>query len=124
MRRAAAWQPSAVPVLPSPARRNTHQFSSHHLPSFVFVALACAVLCVAGVAGMAVGLLSWAHQQLGTTLGALKSWPTTQAMVDQVKALLDQAVPKSAKKQPPSVLVLGALGRCGMLPAAVSSPSL
>lgn len=67
----------------------------------------------AGVAGMAVGLLAWAHQKLGTPVPApLTSWPSALDMAKDIKAKIDEAVAKTGAS-PPTSLVLGALGRCG-----------
>lgn len=63
----------------------------------------------AGIAGMAVAILNWCQQRLGDApLPAIKSWPSTQKLVDDVKARLAQV-----GGQLPSTLVLGALGRVG-----------
>jgi len=66
----------------------------------------------AGVAGMALGILQWAlqHTPGSKPLKNLKSWKTTQDMVNHVKEALTKA---TEKKGQPKALVLGALGRCG-----------
>lgn len=66
----------------------------------------------AGMVGMAVGLLAWAHQQLGLPVKALTSWKSTAAMIDGVKDLLKRACEKTGKPMP-TTIVIGALGRCG-----------
>lgn len=66
----------------------------------------------AGVNGCAVGILAWCLQQTGKgPLGELKSWPSIDAMIDEVKKNLEPAVKAYGKL--PRVHVLGALGRCG-----------
>jgi saccharopine dehydrogenase (NAD+, L-lysine-forming) len=61
----------------------------------------------AGFAGMAVGLIVWAHQKLGKPVNKLEPFSHKNDLVHYVNALLDQVGSR------PAVLVLGALGRCG-----------
>jgi saccharopine dehydrogenase (NAD+, L-lysine-forming) len=66
----------------------------------------------AGIVGSALGILTWAVKVLGESMPPLKSWSGSQALVATVKSYLDRAVAKNGGALP-SVLVLGALGRCG-----------
>lgn len=61
----------------------------------------------AGFAGMAVGLMAWAHQKLGKPLPALEPYSHKDDLIQHVNNLLNQVGSR------PKVLVLGALGRCG-----------
>jgi len=67
----------------------------------------------AGYAGMAVGLIVWARQQLalknGTAMSVEKLHPYLQKedLISEIRSLLDQV------GRIPKVLVIGALGRCG-----------
>jgi alanine dehydrogenase len=68
----------------------------------------------AGIVGMALALLQWAEQQTKGSLNSrvpLKSWKSTAALIADVKEELQRA--HAAVGRLPSVLVLGALGRCG-----------
>jgi saccharopine dehydrogenase (NAD+, L-lysine-forming) len=58
--------------------------------------------------------LNWSHQLLnkGETLPAVSSYPNDKELVSTVKASLDKALPLNDGKLP-TVLVIGALGRCG-----------
>lgn len=67
---------------------------------------------------MALGLLQWAYQQRtpSQTISDLKSWKTTDLLVAEVKKALAEVADKKAGaggQAQPSVIVLGALGRCG-----------
>jgi saccharopine dehydrogenase (NAD+, L-lysine-forming) len=72
----------------------------------------------AGLVGMALGLLQWCARQPGgrpLTL-PLQPWSSIQHMVDSVSAELKRVCGSgsgSGGVTPPSVLVLGAKGRCG-----------
>ncbi|WP_439124298.1 saccharopine dehydrogenase [Marivita sp.] len=59
----------------------------------------------AGYAGAAVSLLAYAAQQADAPCPSVNTWPSSQAMRDDVKAALDGATPNA--------LVIGALGRVG-----------
>eukprot|EP01116_Phalansterium_solitarium_P002123 TRINITY_DN11977_c0_g1_i1.p2 TRINITY_DN11977_c0_g1~~TRINITY_DN11977_c0_g1_i1.p2 ORF type:complete len:370 (-),score=110.81 TRINITY_DN11977_c0_g1_i1:693-1802(-) len=66
----------------------------------------------AGFNGMALGLKQWAVQQLGqASMGPLDFFPSSQSLVDDVRAALDAAAQATGRR--PKVLVVGALGRCG-----------
>jgi saccharopine dehydrogenase (NAD+, L-lysine forming) len=72
----------------------------------------------AGLAGMAIGLLSWAKQQLSLKKGdgsllpnPIPYFESTEAMIAEIKKNL-QAV-TSLGVSLPKVIIIGALGRCG-----------
>lgn len=68
----------------------------------------------AGFAGAALGLKDWAFKQLHSdeeNLGGVSPYPNEQALISDIKSELDQAVQKAGRK--PTVLIIGALGRCG-----------
>src|SRR5690348_11992279 len=63
---------------------------------------------------MAIGIMTWCHQQLdeqNLPLPALSYHPTFDSLVSSVKSMLERAIAKS--KRTPSLLVIGAGGRCG-----------
>ncbi|KAK9368041.1 hypothetical protein V1509DRAFT_624083 [Lipomyces kononenkoae] len=67
----------------------------------------------AGFAGAAVGLLNWAWQlEHEEPLPAVDWYPNEAALIADVKKAVEDAVSRTGAK-PPSVLVIGALGRCG-----------
>lgn len=67
----------------------------------------------AGIVGMAVGLLQWCEAKGSkAALGPLSSWKSKQALVDDVSAKIKK-VQAETGCEPPSSLVIGALGRCG-----------
>ncbi|RYP83583.1 hypothetical protein DL770_005367 [Monosporascus sp. CRB-9-2] len=68
----------------------------------------------AGYAGAAIALFSWAHQVLhpDTPQGPVPSFDDTPALVDYVKSALEPAI-KANGGQPPKIIIIGALGRCG-----------
>lgn len=68
----------------------------------------------AGYAGMAVGLITWARQQLALrdkcrqmTVQKLHPYHDKEQLIADIRSLLDQV------GKTPKVLVIGALGRCG-----------
>jgi len=66
----------------------------------------------AGFIGMAVGLKQWARQQLnGQVLNQLHYYEDSDSLVREVRGELQQVYEKTQKK--PTVLIMGALGRCG-----------
>lgn len=65
----------------------------------------------AGIVGAALGILEWSVKVLGEQMPKLNYWSSSEAMVADVKSYLDRAVAKAGRS--PSILVLGALGRCG-----------
>lgn len=68
----------------------------------------------AGVVGMALGILQWCHQQMGTPMTELSSWKETQALVDEVKDMVNKVrEAKGLDENSPTTHVVGALGRCG-----------
>lgn len=69
----------------------------------------------AGYAGAAIAILAWAHQlaQSETLLPAIPSFPSQSALVDTVTNSLLSAIDIHNNGQPPGVLIIGALGRCG-----------
>eukprot|EP00455_Lapot_gusevi_P041745 TRINITY_DN487_c0_g1_i2.p1 TRINITY_DN487_c0_g1~~TRINITY_DN487_c0_g1_i2.p1 ORF type:complete len:752 (-),score=283.03 TRINITY_DN487_c0_g1_i2:107-2206(-) len=62
----------------------------------------------AGIAGMAVAILTWVHQQHGTVVPPLRSWSSLPQMIEDLRAGV-----ASTGKPVPTALVLGALGRVG-----------
>lgn len=69
----------------------------------------------AGYAGAAIAILAWAHQLAHpeTPLQAIPNFPNQYAVVDTVANSLLSSVDKYNSRQPPSIVVIGALGRCG-----------
>ncbi|KAH7323144.1 alanine dehydrogenase [Stachybotrys elegans] len=67
----------------------------------------------AGYAGAALALYNWAHQLLhpDTPQGPVPMFDNAQALIDYVKAALEPAI--KANGQPPQIIIIGALGRCG-----------
>lgn len=62
----------------------------------------------AGQMGAALGIKAWCHQKLGEAAPAAAPWDDLQHCVGDLRALLARV-----GGAPPSMLVLGALGRCG-----------
>ena len=69
----------------------------------------------AGIAGMALGLFTWAHQKLSndTHVKGVDAWPSTQALIADVTAAMNQVFKTYPSIEPPHCLVIGALGRVG-----------
>lgn len=65
----------------------------------------------AGFAGAAVGVLAWADQLLGKTLGVLEPYPNEGELIEEIKKKVEQVKGKIGRN--PRALVIGALGRCG-----------
>jgi len=67
----------------------------------------------AGLAGCALGILVWCHQQVSvdTPFPSVRPYPTVDALVTQVSRTLALVVEKTGKQ--PKVHVMGAKGRCG-----------
>ncbi|KAK3750547.1 hypothetical protein QZH41_011077, partial [Actinostola sp. cb2023] len=69
---------------------------------------------IAGALGMALGVAAWCYQNLGCDMPVVKPFESETQMVEHTKALLKQvADTKGVSEVYPSVLVIGALGRCG-----------
>ncbi|TPX33781.1 saccharopine dehydrogenase (NAD+, L-lysine-forming) [Synchytrium microbalum] len=68
----------------------------------------------AGFAGSAMGIDLWAHQQLSpnTDYPPTKPYPNDKELIQYIKTRLDAATALNNNKQP-TVMVMGALGRCG-----------
>ncbi|KAI9805276.1 MAG: hypothetical protein M1833_005729 [Piccolia ochrophora] len=71
----------------------------------------------AGYAGAAIALVAWSHQLTHPVGEPLRSIPISDyesesAVVKSVKSALSSSLPNNAG-QPPRVLIIGALGRCG-----------
>lgn len=68
----------------------------------------------AGYSGAAIALLNWAHQLSTPTepLPGVSSYPNDKELVTTVKEAIEKALPINGDKLP-TVLVIGALGRCG-----------
>ena len=83
----------------------------------------------AGYAGAAIALMAWAHQLAHpeTPLPSIPKYPSQSAVVSAVKTALSSAVSNHHANEPPRVLIIGALGRCGSgavdLCTAVGIPS-
>lgn len=69
----------------------------------------------AGYAGAAIALLAWAHQlaHLEEPLPAIPSFPSQSAVVDSITTSLLSSIDIHNNGQPPTVIIIGALGRCG-----------
>jgi len=65
----------------------------------------------AGFIGMAVGFKNWCAQQRGETLNKLEYYPDSETLIQEIKEELEDIYNKTKRK--PSVLIMGALGRCG-----------
>lgn len=66
----------------------------------------------AGQMGAALGIRAWCHQQLGLEMPAATPWASLDECIGELKTLLEKVVDAAGAKFP-SVLVIGALGRCG-----------
>lgn len=68
----------------------------------------------AGYAGVAIALLSWAHQILhpGSALGPVPVFDSAADLISHVKSALEPAL-QANQGVYPRVIVIGALGRCG-----------
>lgn len=66
---------------------------------------------MAGFAGAAVGLMSYAAIHDSGKLGVITDFPNEAAMIAHVSGALKKAEQKAGRK--PKVLIMGALGRCG-----------
>lgn len=69
----------------------------------------------AGYAGAAIALLAWAHQLAHpeTPLPAIPNFPSHFAVVESISPKLMSSVDTYNNGQPPTVVITGALGRCG-----------
>ncbi|KAG9770301.1 Saccharopine dehydrogenase [NAD(+), L-lysine-forming] [Exophiala dermatitidis] len=68
----------------------------------------------AGYAGAALAIMAWAHQLQNPTakqMPGVSSYPNQDLLVDDVKAKMAEGEKIAGRK--PTVLVIGALGRCG-----------
>jgi len=66
----------------------------------------------AGFCGMALGLKQWCQNQLdGTVLGSVSDYAQSEALIQEIRRDLTKIRETSGKV--PTVMVLGALGRCG-----------
>ncbi|KAL9599694.1 MAG: hypothetical protein Q9219_003682 [cf. Caloplaca sp. 3 TL-2023] len=65
----------------------------------------------AGYCGAALALLTWAHQLLhpSSPLPSISAYPNESTLISTLKKSLSAALPS----QPPRILIIGALGRCG-----------
>ncbi|CAH3191906.1 unnamed protein product [Porites evermanni] len=71
---------------------------------------------MAGLCGMAVGVIAWCHQQLNpdVALPSVSAYDNEDSMLNFVKSQLqDIAKKRGVAKVFPRILVVGALGRCG-----------
>ncbi|KAI9773580.1 MAG: hypothetical protein M1840_006854 [Geoglossum simile] len=67
----------------------------------------------AGYAGAAIALLAWSHQVVEPTpLPSIRKYPSATALLEDVNTSLTSALPHN-NNQHPSILIMGALGRCG-----------
>ncbi|KAI9277762.1 hypothetical protein BY458DRAFT_432790 [Sporodiniella umbellata] len=69
---------------------------------------------MAGFAGAAVCVEGWAEQKLnpGQPLGPLKPYPNEKALISHIQSKFQRAVALN-RDQVPTLMVMGALGRCG-----------
>lgn len=69
----------------------------------------------AGYAGAAIAILAWSHQLAhpDTLLPAIPSFSSQHAVVDSVTTSLSSSIDIYNNGQPPRILIIGALGRCG-----------
>lgn len=69
----------------------------------------------AGYAGAAIAILAWSHQlaQPDTPLPAIPSFSSQSAVIDTVTTSLMSSIYIYNNGQPPRILIIGALGRCG-----------
>lgn len=76
---------------------------------------------MAGFTGAAVGLMQWCHAQInnGGALPAITPFKNEAEMTTEIKAQLAAAI--AASGNPPSVIIMGALGRCGRAYPVLSS---
>ncbi|XP_031565807.1 saccharopine dehydrogenase [NAD(+), L-lysine-forming]-like [Actinia tenebrosa] len=69
---------------------------------------------VAGATGMALGVAAWCYQHLGRAMPGIKPFESEKEMVEEVMPLLKEVSNKKGVSEIyPTVLVMGALGRCG-----------
>ncbi|KAM7432200.1 Saccharopine dehydrogenase [Porites harrisoni] len=71
---------------------------------------------MAGLCGMAVGIIAWCHQQLNpvVALPSVSAYDNEESMLNFVKSQLqDIAKKRGVAEVFPRILVVGALGRCG-----------
>lgn len=68
----------------------------------------------AGYAGTAIALLAWSNQlrNPGLPLASVTNYQSQPDLVKELQSSISNALPYN-KNQPPRVLVIGALGRCG-----------
>lgn len=86
----------------------------------------------AGYAGAAIAFLAWAHQLANpeSFLPSIPKYSSQSAVADSVKNALSFAISNHHADEPPWVLIIGALGRCGSgavdlcAAAGISSSSL
>jgi len=67
----------------------------------------------AGKAGMAMGLLTWAKQKMGESVGHVKPWKSEEAMIEETKFELNRVIKAGKANDLPKIIIIGALGRCG-----------
>lgn len=69
----------------------------------------------AGYAGAAIAILAWFHQLAhpDTLLPAIPNFSSQHAVVDAVTTSLVSSIDIHNNGQPPRILIIGALGRCG-----------
>lgn len=69
----------------------------------------------AGIAGMALGLLTWCNQKMNANskVKPVTSWPSTTALVNDVRAAIQEVTRTHPEIPLPTCLVIGALGRVG-----------
>ncbi|EDO41960.1 predicted protein [Nematostella vectensis] len=69
---------------------------------------------IAGQVGMALGIAGWCHQQLGERMPSVSPYDSEALLVQHVQSLLKRlAKKKGVAEVYPTIIVLGALGRCG-----------
>ncbi|XP_067055325.1 uncharacterized protein [Acropora muricata] len=71
---------------------------------------------MAGLCGMGIGILAWCHQQISPDkpMPAIKPYSSEAALIDHIRMELKQVAKfKDISDVFPSIIVIGALGRCG-----------
>ncbi|XP_015772087.1 PREDICTED: saccharopine dehydrogenase [NAD(+), L-lysine-forming]-like [Acropora digitifera] len=71
---------------------------------------------MAGLCGLGIGILAWCHQQISPDkpMPAIKPYSSEAALIDHIRMELKQVAKfKDISDVFPSIIVIGALGRCG-----------
>ncbi len=68
----------------------------------------------AGMVGMALAIIVWCKQTLIEKLEIVKPFESEKSMIKECKTLLKKCIPLSVNKKLPSIIIIGASGRCGL----------